>query len=93
VNRSEDIPQDVWDAAEAVETDINGPDHSAYSHAAIARAIMAERAKYADLLQALKVLADEADNFSVSGVYFNEPCMGHKGLELAYAAIAKAEGR
>ena len=49
MNRSEDIPQDVWDAAEAVETDINGPDHSAYSHAAIARAIMAERERCARL--------------------------------------------
>jgi hypothetical protein len=45
-----------------------------------------------DLLNALIVLSEEADNFGVSGVYFNEKCMGHKGLDLAYAAIAKATG-
>ena len=44
-----------------------------------------------ELLEALKVLADEADSFNVSGVYFNEKCMGHKGLDMAYAAIAKAK--
>jgi hypothetical protein len=51
MSRPEDIPQDVWDAAEAVEADINGPDHSAYSHAAIARAIMAERERAAKLCE------------------------------------------
>ena len=45
-----------------------------------------------DLLEALKVLADEANGFSISGVYFNEKCMGHKGLDMAFAAIAKATG-
>lgn len=45
-----------------------------------------------DLLNALRVLYEEADNFSVSGVYFNEKCMQHKGLDLARAAIAKAQG-
>lgn len=45
-----------------------------------------------ELLEALKVLADESNGFSVSGVYFNEKCMGHKGLDMAYAAIAKATG-
>lgn len=38
--------------------------------------------------EALNVLYDEADNFSVSGVYFNEECMEHKGLRLAGDAIA-----
>jgi hypothetical protein len=45
-----------------------------------------------DLLAALQVLFDEADSFSIDGVYFNEKCMGHKGLDMARAAIAKAEG-
>lgn len=44
----------------------------------------------AELLEALQVLADEANGFNVSGVYFNEKCMGHKGLDIARAAIAKA---
>lgn len=46
-----------------------------------------------DLLAALKQLAEEADNFSVSGVYFAEKCMGRKGLDMAWAAIEKAEGQ
>jgi hypothetical protein len=46
-----------------------------------------------DLLAALKTLLDEAENFSVSGVYFTEKCMNHKGPALAHDAIAKAEGR
>jgi len=45
-----------------------------------------------ELLKALQVLAEEADNFNVSGVYFNEKCMGHRGLALAAAAIAAATG-
>jgi hypothetical protein len=45
----------------------------------------------ADLLEALEILLDEADSFSVDGVYFNEKCMGHKGIDLARAAIAKAQ--
>ncbi len=45
-----------------------------------------------DLKQALEVLYEEATNFSVSGVYFDEKCMGHKGPNLALAALAKANG-
>lgn len=45
-----------------------------------------------ELVEALKVLADEANGFSISGVYFNEKCMGHKGLDMAFAALAKAGG-
>ena len=45
-----------------------------------------------DLLEALETLYAEADNFSVSGVYFNEECMGHVGLKMARDAIAKAKG-
>lgn len=44
-----------------------------------------------DLLAALEVLLEEAEGFNVSGVYFNEPCMGHKGIGLARAAIDKAK--
>lgn len=44
-----------------------------------------------DLLEALKILAEEASGFNVSGVYFSEDCMGHKGLKMAWEAIAKAE--
>lgn len=43
-----------------------------------------------ELLAALIVLRDEADGFNVSGVYFSEACMGHKGIALADAAIEKA---
>ncbi len=50
------------------------------------------KATSGDLLKALQVLYDEADSFSVSGVYFNEKCMGHKGLDLAEKAIKKATG-
>lgn len=46
-----------------------------------------------DLLHALEVLYEEADNFSVQGVSFSERCMGHKGPALAQAAIAKARGQ
>lgn len=46
-----------------------------------------------ELLEALKVLVDEATSFNVGGVYFDEKCMGHKGPAMAYAAIAKAEAR
>lgn len=35
------------------------------------------------LREALETLYEEADGFSVSGVYFSEPCHGHKGLEMA----------
>jgi Lar family restriction alleviation protein len=41
-----------------------------------------------ELVEALTVLLDEAENFSVSGVYFDEKCMGHKGPTLARAALA-----
>lgn len=44
-----------------------------------------------DLLAALKTLLKEAENFGVSGVYFTEDCMGHKGPDLARAAIDKAQ--
>lgn len=43
------------------------------------------------LYAALEVLSIEADSFSVSGVYFNEACMGHKGLDMAAAAMALAD--
>lgn len=45
----------------------------------------------AKLAKALDVLSDEADHFSVSGVYFHEPCMGHKGLDLAREALEEWE--
>jgi hypothetical protein len=41
--------------------------------------------------EALEVLYCEADGFSVSGVYFNEECMCHKGLDLACKAIEEAD--
>jgi hypothetical protein len=44
-----------------------------------------------ELLAALEALLEEAINFSVSGVYFDEECMGHKGPALARAAIAAAK--
>lgn len=47
------------------------------------RADIAER-----MAVALEILLDEADGFSVSGVYFNEPCMGHKGPDLARSALS-----
>ena len=40
------------------------------------------------MAEALEILLDEADGFSVSGVYFNEPCMGHKGPDLARSALS-----
>lgn len=43
------------------------------------------------LAAALDKLYDEATSFSVSGVYFDEPCMGHKGPELARVALAEWE--
>lgn len=52
---------------------------------------MTERELIVEMLEALNVLYDEADGFSASGVYFHEPCMGHKGLGLAAAAIEKAD--
>lgn len=39
------------------------------------------------LVKALQVLLDEATSFSVSGVYFDEDCMGHKGPDLARKAL------
>ena len=39
------------------------------------------------LAEALRQLANEADNFNVSGVYFNEKCMGHKGPLMAWSAL------
>lgn len=47
----------------------------------------AEREALTQAREALDVLYDEADNFSVSGVYFNEKCMEHKGLALAAKAL------
>jgi hypothetical protein len=41
------------------------------------------------LVQALKVLLEEAEGFNVSGVYFDEDCMGHKGPALARAALSR----
>lgn len=40
---------------------------------------------------ALEILSEEADNFSVSGVYFSEKIMGHRGIELARDAITAIE--
>lgn len=47
-----------------------------------------------ELLDALEELAERASGFSVSGVYFDEPCMTVEvaALQKAYAAIAKARG-
>jgi hypothetical protein len=45
-----------------------------------------------ELVEALEVLSGEANRFNVSGVYFNEEWMGHRGLDLAQAALAKAKG-
>lgn len=61
----------------------------------IADAILADKLlllrKHADeiekLRHALKILLEEATSFSVSGVYFDEDCMGHKGPELARKAL------
>lgn len=44
------------------------------------------------LAEALEVLLGEAVSFSVSGVYFDEDCMGHKGPALARAALDLVEG-
>lgn len=44
------------------------------------------------LRKALTVLLDEATSFSVSGVYFDEECMGHKGPELARQALSISNG-
>lgn len=43
------------------------------------------------LRQALEVLLDEATGFNVSGVYFDEECMGHKGPALARAALSNQD--
>lgn len=43
----------------------------------------------ANLAEALEVLLDEACSFSVSGVYFTEPCMSHKGPDMAQKALAE----
>lgn len=43
------------------------------------------------LAAALDKLYDEAIGFSVSGVYFDEPCMNHKGPALALKALAEWE--
>lgn len=59
-------------------------------------------AELVEALEAMKTAAAklhyEADHFSVSGVYFNEACFNHKGLDLvedatdiAEAALAKAK--
>ena len=47
----------------------------------------AQRKVLEQALEALQILSCEADSFSVSGVYFNESCMGHKGLDMAETAI------
>lgn len=39
------------------------------------------------LVKGLETLLGEAISFSVSGVYFDEDCMGHKGPALARAAL------
>ena len=49
--------------------------------------INAQRKVLEQALEALQILSCEADSFSVSGVYFNESCMGHKGLDMAETAI------
>lgn len=46
----------------------------------------------ADLVAALTILLEEAENFTVSGVSFTEECMGHKGPDLARAALERAKG-
>ena len=53
------------------------------------RAIEAVRARAENerLRAALEVLLEEACAFNVSGVYFDEPCMGHKGPAMAHAAL------
>jgi hypothetical protein len=49
--------------------------------------LMSRDYKIEQLTNALEKLLDEAENFSVSGVYFTEKCMGHKGPALARAAL------
>lgn len=44
------------------------------------------------LVKALEVLLAEATSFSVSGVYFDEDCMGHKGPTLARQALDAVGG-
>lgn len=43
-----------------------------------------------ELQEASSVLLDEAEGFNISGVYFNEPCMGHKGPSLVRSACDRA---
>ena len=50
--------------------------------------LASNEAKIDALTKALEVLLEEAENFSVSGVCFNEECMGHKGPALARAALS-----
>lgn len=45
------------------------------------------------LLMALEMLLEQAEGFSVSGVYFNEFRENRDALDTAYDAIAKATGQ
>lgn len=43
----------------------------------------------ADLAIAADTLKDEAEGFSVSGVYFHEECFGHKGPDMVELALLR----
>jgi hypothetical protein len=56
--------------------------------AALLEHVNAENAR---LRKALEVLLEEAEGFNVLGVYFDEQCMGHRGPDMARAALNEAQ--
>jgi hypothetical protein len=63
MSKPDDISQDVWDAAGAVERDVDAPDYSPYNHVVIARAILAERERWQPAVTYIQhYCQDEADD-------------------------------
>lgn len=92
---------DILDKLKMVKDDPMWADHSEITKKTLGRAIdeierlraQAKRheAEIEELVEALNSLVENAEGFSVSGVYFNELAEKRKVLDDAYDAIAKYE--
>lgn len=78
-----------WNRGHGTDYDVNEVLH-AYIARCDSRARLIDAAP--DLLEALEKLADLAQGFSVSGVYFTEFHENESALSAAFTAIAKATG-
>ena len=82
--RAHDKLFNSWRAAEDAASRLGAKWKRAEADLAAAREVITK------LMAASDVLLDEANGFNVSGVYFSEKCMNHKGPDLVHAATEEA---